>query len=1638
MNRIAKSLLSATLLIMFLAMLPICALAEDGETTAQRQIELPYNAEYFVNKGDKKPYGHVYPSTYIYDGTSLTSGNIITVEGDKANYEFTFDTSVLGVEASGNKTVCTNDVVNVKDAEQIVPLSGEAAKYIGILVNMAANPDASTTSTTVDLTLKFENTNVNDKVFENETITSMFVDSGKSYSYEKALKPSAMSSSSLAINTQSSGITYFNLIELDLERNINDVASIVFPVASSQYHIIGIVEIPYTSDEIEEIESEVVTQLIPKFVGGGDEDLPKQSLHEIDSVEMGELQSILNVIDSTHEHYEYIKNLFDGYGLYNTQKERKAAYEVLAPYFDYTVEDIYADKENRDEHLSNLQKILDLYDEQENSDKAGLISLMDWTDFEMPEEEKNVFIELESEKYDAISNVIADYPNYEEKEDLKIKIADIFADYDEKTTAQLVPADLEKLTELIAAYDRADEIGISYDAAHRAYIEKLLRDYNNYLTSEDNIHYDLEKYYNKGFVASDGEILPSDWGVSDTFRVDTDLDGTQDTTYNVGMSRDVWKVAQNANGVVKVSNEVNKRHDEPVSVPLLPYDNKTNDGNTFYLSQNIGANDKNVIMLSSTEGSEVTVPGSGRMAASFDLLTVGGNNIGPRNITLKINFTDGTSYDQKIYVAWAGWGSPGVSGMSTSDKFYNKNGVAEKMSSISTPSNYPSDKKVHNGSGWVVRAYSVPVEAGKVIDNVVMSGNGIIFALSERVITNDKYEELLTAQYNKVKDYTDETFDIKESLLLAQYVKEGENRGVDVSKLIDIENADTIIAKVLTAEASFEKTDKTVVTSVIKFSQPVDKDELVKNLVVSKAGAALSNSEYSLTMTDDKTAVIAIDDKFFGGVEYKINISENLPLKCYPSYKIARGYEFSYVSEPYLDFNAECEFEKVSKDKIKVTLKFTQPVMMSELKSNIKLGKSKPVSPNSGYDIKVIDDKTAEIEIIDYSLDEVLVDVTVLENLKLKDYPDYTIPKQYKFSFNSLAFLTATFENGVLTVTNNTKTPYDYVAVITEVSADGSEIYLNKAILDTVTDIMTYDINSELSEDITSVKTASIWDKNQKLMLKVTDIEKTDAKTVETADYMYPTLDFKTNTLKIAGITPSKMENKVITLDVTKKGSTSLIKKQILTNKDGYFEISISLNEKMLPVGTYLTLTLGGDDFNNAINLNEVYFAIQSERESVISSITNPIATDTDIYNVIKTQTNQDALALDSNVYSNIDLEKAAEVIYNNKDLLSVNDTTMSRDTIRALMVLSAFNQDKEDVVSKDGLFLYEDLMGYNNIDKDGVTIYDVYKRSVSAEGKDATVNALLGNDYKTLDKLDADMKLNMFINALEYPNVNGVGYISEVLTAQNAAAVGLDISKYIAIADKSAINTQLESATITSLADITNVINSYLGSGIIIQGGTVGSSGGSSGGGSFSGGSSSVGSFGVQSSYLNALDNQNDKNNNQTHFTDISANHWAIDYITDLDNKGIMNGIGTHVFAPEKELTRAELVKVVCTAAGLELGTKQTPFKDVSSDSWYADYVAAAYNSGIINGITADTFAPNEKVSRQDLCVILYRAMKNKLSANKEFTDSAKIASYAKEAVGCFAGLGIVNGFEDGSFRPEEGCTRAQCAKIIYMFLAQ
>ena len=114
------------------------------------------------------------------------------------------------------------------------------------------------------------------------------------------------------------------------------------------------------------------------------------------------------------------------------------------------------------------------------------------------------------------------------------------------------------------------------------------------------------------------------------------------------------------------------------------------------------------------------------------------------------------------------------------------------------------------------------------------------------------------------------------------------------------------------------------------------------------------------------------------------------------------------------------------------------------------------------------------------------------------------------------------------------------------------------------------------------------------------------------------------------------------------------------------------------------------------------------------------------------------------------------------------------------------------------------------------------------------------------------------------------------------------------------------------------------------------------------------------------------------------------------------------------------------------------TTFADVPEGAWYAPYVETLTSEGIITGIGDNVFGVGKNISRQDLCVILYRAIKNEDAVDLElsFDDATKIADYAKEAVAYFSSYDIVNGFSDNTFRPEAVCTRAQAAKIICKIL--
>ena len=168
--------------------------------------------------------------------------------------------------------------------------------------------------------------------------------------------------------------------------------------------------------------------------------------------------------------------------------------------------------------------------------------------------------------------------------------------------------------------------------------------------------------------------------------------------------------------------------------------------------------------------------------------------------------------------------------------------------------------------------------------------------------------------------------------------------------------------------------------------------------------------------------------------------------------------------------------------------------------------------------------------------------------------------------------------------------------------------------------------------------------------------------------------------------------------------------------------------------------------------------------------------------------------------------------------------------------------------------------------------------------------------------------------------------------------------------------------------------------------------------------------------------------------FNDIDNYGWAEEAILGLYEVGIVNGMEEGVFNPAGRVTREQFSKMVVELFELKVKDGKTNFVDVKEDAWYAPYVAAALNAGYIQGQSNEYFGIGEEIMRQDMATILYRALDDSNSkVVLDFTDNDDIAEYAIDAIAELVGLGIMNGYEDGSFQPRGTATRAEAAKVVW-----
>lgn len=173
--------------------------------------------------------------------------------------------------------------------------------------------------------------------------------------------------------------------------------------------------------------------------------------------------------------------------------------------------------------------------------------------------------------------------------------------------------------------------------------------------------------------------------------------------------------------------------------------------------------------------------------------------------------------------------------------------------------------------------------------------------------------------------------------------------------------------------------------------------------------------------------------------------------------------------------------------------------------------------------------------------------------------------------------------------------------------------------------------------------------------------------------------------------------------------------------------------------------------------------------------------------------------------------------------------------------------------------------------------------------------------------------------------------------------------------------------------------------------------------------------------------------------FTDIDTAKWyhlSVDYV--LTHK-MMNGVSSHEFAPNANLTRGMLVQILYNLEGKPKGTAAN-FSDVQADAWYAEAVGWAASNKVVTGYADGTFRPNAAVTREQAAAILYRYAQSKgidVSVGENtnilsYVDVQQASEYAIPALQWAVGAGVLNGKNGSRLAPTGTATRAEIAAIM------
>jgi hypothetical protein len=183
----------------------------------------------------------------------------------------------------------------------------------------------------------------------------------------------------------------------------------------------------------------------------------------------------------------------------------------------------------------------------------------------------------------------------------------------------------------------------------------------------------------------------------------------------------------------------------------------------------------------------------------------------------------------------------------------------------------------------------------------------------------------------------------------------------------------------------------------------------------------------------------------------------------------------------------------------------------------------------------------------------------------------------------------------------------------------------------------------------------------------------------------------------------------------------------------------------------------------------------------------------------------------------------------------------------------------------------------------------------------------------------------------------------------------------------------------------------------------------------------------------------------NKVSFNDVSEAEWYNKAVSFIAARNITQGTGNGKFRPDGKLTRGQFIVMLMKTYGMDPDAYPTDNFADAGNTYYTGYIAAAKRRGITNGIGNNLFAPEKEITRQEMFTLLCNALKviDQLPEGDfgktlfDFTDAGEIDSWAMGAMAMLVETGTIVG-NAGRLDPKSTTTRAEMAQVLYNLLSK